>query len=560
MVIESSHYVRTSDATRIAVTVHRPRGREPVPAVIRATRYWRLPREGEVERFTAAGLALVLVDVRGTGASYGAWTPGWPRREIADLAEVADWVVARPWCTGAVGAWGKSYDANTALLLAAEGHPAVRAVVARFPDYDTYSQLTHPGGVVLTGFLEGWTAAADALDRGDYGPLAQLAGGEPVPVDVLRVDADRDGTLLAGALAEHAGALPAVNAFAGWEHRDDRGPETTPRARRAELERSPAAISLWASWYDAATAAGALEHFRGTSRADQVTILSSNHGVLHVSPYAGGGPPPAGIPDQEAETVRFLSEQLTGDAPPSAPTLRFWTIGAEILEETPEWPPPGTTAKHLYPQADGSLGETPGAGTAHYRVDPVTTTGPGGNRWDQLNGSAGHPVLFPDRSEAGARLLCHSGAPLPAPLTLAGAPVVRLRLASTHLDGAVFAYLETVAPDGRVRCLTEGCLRLTHRRTHDEPAPGAAVPYHSHLARDTEPMTPGRFAAIEFALLPLSVVIPRGERVRLALAGADRGTFAPVPRSGRPGWSLDLAACSLQLPVRGPVDASPADV
>ena len=53
-----------------------------VGAVLRATRYWRAAvgaldttaQEGEVALITGAGMALVTVDVRGTGASFGVWT------------------------------------------------------------------------------------------------------------------------------------------------------------------------------------------------------------------------------------------------------------------------------------------------------------------------------------------------------------------------------------------------------------------------------------------------------------------------------------------------------
>lgn len=77
----SAQYVPVADGTRLAVTVHRPDvpatgPGAPVPAVLRATRYWRVPDEGEVEMVTGAGMALVLVDVRGSGASFGTWQPG----------------------------------------------------------------------------------------------------------------------------------------------------------------------------------------------------------------------------------------------------------------------------------------------------------------------------------------------------------------------------------------------------------------------------------------------------------------------------------------------------
>lgn len=278
-----------------------------------------------------------------------------------------------------------------------------------------------------------------------------------------------------------------------------------------------------------------------------------SHGGVPTSPYTTPGAAPPSRAEAEAphnaQTVRFLYDHLTG-RPARRRVLEYWTIGTETLRQTTRWPPPGTGTYHLYFQPGGNLGDRPATGAVGHRVDPTTSTGPAANRWNQFNGSFGRPVGFPDRAEQDRKLLCHTGPPLSDPLELAGEPVVRLHLASTHPDGVVFAYLETVAPDGRVRCLTEGNLRLSHRAT-SPPEPGAPEPFHSHLAQDSAPMSPGVAEPVEFALLPLSAVLPAGERLRIALAGADQGTFGPVQADPgpTPGWTLDLAGCRLDLPV-----------
>jgi pimeloyl-ACP methyl ester carboxylesterase len=47
--------------------------------------------------FLAAGYAVVVVDVRGTGASFGQWRSPWQPEERADSREVIDWIVSQPW-------------------------------------------------------------------------------------------------------------------------------------------------------------------------------------------------------------------------------------------------------------------------------------------------------------------------------------------------------------------------------------------------------------------------------------------------------------------------------
>ena len=82
----------------------------------------------EAERFNGAGYALVLVDARGSGASFGMRRFELAEDEVRDYGEVVDWIIEQPWSNGRVGAYGVSYAGNTAEMLAVNMHPAVKAV------------------------------------------------------------------------------------------------------------------------------------------------------------------------------------------------------------------------------------------------------------------------------------------------------------------------------------------------------------------------------------------------------------------------------------------------
>jgi uncharacterized protein len=113
--------------------------------------------------------------------------------------------------------------------------------------------------------------------------------------------------------------------------------------------------------------------------------------------------------------------------------------------------------------------------------------------------------------------------------------VVTLFVTSTATDGAFYAYLEDVDPDGRVIYLTEGQLRAIHRRVCDrEPPLKLFVPHHSFLREDAMPLVPGEVAELRFGLLPVSALVRKGHRLRLAIAGHDKGTFARIPTQGQP--------------------------
>jgi predicted acyl esterase len=112
---------------------------------------------------------------------------------------------------------------------------------------------------------------------------------------------------------------------------------------------------------------------------------------------------------------------------------------------------------------------------------------------------------------------------------------------SDRTDGLVLAYLEDVAPDGRVTYLTEGELRLLHRkttgstdRTGCDPAAGTRRTFNG---ADAAAVVPGELMYVELPLLPTAARIQRGHRLRLSLAGADAGNFAMLTETPAT-WSV----------------------
>lgn len=100
----------------------------------------------------AAGYAIVAMDVRGTGASFGQWRYPWHEAERHDSLCVVDWIVRQPWSDGNVCLYGISYDSNAALFtLAAEGArrsnmpSPIKAVAALYPFFDLYRDVAAPG-------------------------------------------------------------------------------------------------------------------------------------------------------------------------------------------------------------------------------------------------------------------------------------------------------------------------------------------------------------------------------------------------------------------------------
>jgi uncharacterized protein len=88
----------------------------------------------------ARGYTFVMVDLRGFGGSTGCldWVgPG----EQADVRAAISWAAGRPWSTGRVGMYGKSYDAVTGLVGNDLRLRSLKAVVAQEPVWDMYNYL-----------------------------------------------------------------------------------------------------------------------------------------------------------------------------------------------------------------------------------------------------------------------------------------------------------------------------------------------------------------------------------------------------------------------------------
>ena len=188
-------------------------------------------------------------------------------------------------------------------------------------------------------------------------------------------------------------------------------------------------------------------------------------------------------------------------------------------------------------------------GKDQYQVDFEVGTG-SYTRWDQMVPE----VHYGNRAQADIRLLTYTSEPLPQAVEITGHPVIHLQMSSSQTDGAVIAYLEEVAPDGSVTMLTEGGLRLIHRKVSSETPPYPIFgPYHTFEKKDAMPMQAGELAKIDFDLLPLSVRVKKGHALRVAIAGHDKDCFDRIPPTGEQMYeiyrNLDVASY-IELPIR----------
>jgi uncharacterized protein len=564
-----ARYVSMPDGVRIAIDIWLPAKRTGrIPTLVRSTRYWRAiglsdpsltdANAEEAGAVTAASYALVLVDVRGSGASFGTWPHPWSRTEVGDLGRVVDWIVRQPWSNGRVGSYGISYEGNTAELLGSTGRNAVRAVAPRFDDYEPYAGIAYPGGIFTDRFVRTWNDANQLLDVND----ARGLGFPSTVTGVKPVDGPRGRALLREAVSQHGRNGDTYQLGKRVVYRDDpfgssRIAQWSPSTYVGRLGRSGVAVQAWASWLDAGTADGALSRYVSARNPQSVLIGAWSHGAGYDSdPFKPQATPVE--PDQLAQfrsMLGFFDRYLkrSGASGPSR-QIRYYTLGAGDWHTTTVWPPRGIARQSWYLGPNNVLipeKSQATTGADRYRVDFTATTGTR-NRWHTQAGGA--DVVYGNRADEDRKLLTYTSTPLPANLEVTGHPVVTLRVQSTAADGAFFVYLEDVAPDGRVTYVTEGQLRALHRKVSKRRPPYRVFgPYHSFERADGKQLVPGQTAELRFALLPTSALLKKGHRIRVAIAGADSDTFAQIPARGNPVVTVLRSArdpSRIELPVR----------
>jgi putative CocE/NonD family hydrolase len=570
-----SLYLEMRDGVKIAVDVWLPANLEAgqkLPAILRSTRYWRSYQPGsagpvlqvlgpilgqdmdaEGKQWTRAGYALVTVDARGSGASFGQRPIEYSDDEVADLGEVVDWIVAQPWSNGRVGAYGVSYDGDTAELLTVLNHPAVRAVAPQYDDFDAQFHLLMPGGVFNQGFMQEWGEFTRRLDANDVCVLASISGMEcdqmkAAITGVRRVDDDVDGAQLAAALAERDNPdvfqMTQAIEYRGdrWGTTDKTISDVSPCGQRTAIEESGVPMYVWVSWLDSASVEGALARYRTFSNPQRLIIGPWSHsGNYHADPFLPPDTPTDPSQEEQFQMLVAFFDAYLKDGATAEPEwgITYYTLGEGTWKTTETWPPAGFTPRRWYFGPDGSLtldAPTGEAGADEYTVDWTATTG-NATRWH--TGLYKTDVVYPDRAEEDEKLLTYTSAPLETDVEITGSPIVTLYVASTETDGAFHIYLEDVTPDGHVTYVTEGILRAIHRQVSDEePLYAVLGPYHSFERADAAPLVPGEVAEIRFNLYATSVLIKEGHRIRIAVAGHDASLFARYPAEGTPMLSV----------------------
>jgi hypothetical protein len=583
-------YVTMRDGVRLAVDYfvpesraegHPGEGRGPIPnkfpTIVILTPYYRRfavvgtgaepsPNAAKYrDFFIPRGYAMVVCDVRGTGASFGTRDSFRSPRERDDHLEIAEWIVQQPWSNGVIGSTGISYLGAAACFLASTGHPGVKAIAPLFAVHDTYSDHVFPGGLKCITVTETYDDLVTALDQDlrerlkpyPYFNDARYAGPAPVDEDV-------DESLVEAAIREHRDSFKLRDLAPELAFREEAAPHDPGLHSGAcspywymQGAKGRVAVYSISGWYDgSAFAHGSIARYLTLAGRDDRLLLGPwDHGArTNGSPWRDTVLPEFPL---MAEVLRFFDEHLMGldtgirdEAP-----IHFHTVHGEKWQSSREWPPRAEPTR-LYLRRGGTLSADAPAEETRVAHQVRFAMGTGrSTRFERL-GAFAVTDFYGDwhgRDDGMARF---TTAPFERAVELTGHAIVRLDIATSERDGAVFAYLSEIDGAGHARYITEGALRMLHRKTAGPPVHSRTTwPWRSYHRADAQLMEPGVPQVMHFALLPISWTIAAGSCLRLSIAGADGDHFAQVPHGRPPRFEIVLGGAepsSIELPLRTP--------
>lgn len=576
-----TYYITMRDSVKIAIDLYLPKGLEEgkkIPTVMHQTRYWRRPqlrwpfsmftkgligRQGQIIKdIVNQGYAIVNVDSRGSGASYGERAYPWTMDEVKDGAEIVDWIIAQEWSNGKVGSVGASYSGTTAEFLAVNKHPAVKAVILLYSLFDVYDDIAFPGGIYHEFFVENWgkfnaKLDEDKLPRGGF--LAKL-----LVKGVARVKTDKRKKTFKNALVDHEANMQVSETSEGVIYRDDtptsKVVETSdvfsPHSYIEELNASGTAVYSYSGWMDGDYQHSCVKrHLNLTNPQNKLTLGPWEHGGKYsCSTYAPGL---AGF-NHTAEFLKFFDYHLKGidNGLYDEPKIHYYTVGEEAWKSTEQWPPAPSKTMNYYLSADNKLSTDKPAGENAFDNYTVDTTAQMGDdsRWKSVIGMLKTPKVYPDLAENIEKHIVYETEPLEEDLIISGHPIAHLNISSSETDGNFHVYLEEIAPDGTTRYITEGLIRGIHRKvSEDTECPYKdAVPCHTYLREDGSELTINQPEKLVVDLLPISYKVAKGHRLVLSLAGADRSHFELMHKA-IPEWKIYRSA-SLSSYVTLPIE------
>ena len=532
-VVEESVPVSMRDGIVLRADVYRPSGKGAYPVLLCRTPYnkahERYLHDGHA--LAAQGYIVVVQDTRGRFASAGEFI--WMFANSAETQEGPDgydtveWAAALPGSDGRVGTFGNSYDGYTSWMAAGARPPSLKAL---------YASGMSPGSLDMTfgifdmGRRLQWAYARTGEARrraGQPGPQTP----EEAEIQWERVERqkwiwflplddlpERAFSTLTQQLKRHF-RQQTINA---WDFSPLHSTLDIPTCQNT-------------GWYDRLN--GTIGNFTGlaahspaaTREQHRLVVGPWGHSVTKLVAQQGVMDYGAAANTTYATLVqRWYDHQFKGidNGLADEPPVNLFVMGPNHWRQEAEWPLARTRFTPYYLHSAGGANTPAGNGL----LSPETPASEPPDRYAydprdpvmSLMGLESH--LAPcDQSPLDDRedVLVYQTPALSEPMEITGPVVARLWVSSDCPDTDFTAKLVLVQANGLAVNLCHGIARASQRNGFDQKVP----------------LVPGEPVEIVVPLLPTSVVIDRGQRLRLDISSSDFPNFDRNHNTGQDFWS-----------------------
>ena len=498
--------VRTRHGDLVRADVYLPKGAPgPVPVLLGASPYQKalrcLPGDptfpfieyGPIQLYLDEGYAYVAMDVPGMGRSDGTWD-FVSRAEGEAIHDMIEHVAIQPWSTGHIGMIGMSYYCWSQWNTARTRPPHLRTIAPFDGATDMYRDWMYQGGIPIQGFLNSWLFGSVLLQH--------------------------MGTGLS--ITEHGRARAIYDMYDhpfddAWQRR---------RSPFWELDQVDIPVLSIGAWGKASLHLRAnFEGFRRVKGPKQLLIVGTKSFAETQMLYFKEE-------FHRKELLPWYDHHLKGvdNGVMHRPKARFFTQGEDEEHSADAWPPreveiselflSGTKSGHEKSLNDGSL------------IQKAPNSGPGATNWSYPDPlwMAGVTTIdkqgIPHHVE---RVVTYTSAAFENDREFTGQGMLHLFASSDQTDMDIMVKLSLI-PEGKDKPpaikVTQGWLRAS-RRAEDPAFSTDMRPFFLH-DRD-EPIVPREIYELRIELLPMSVLVRTGERLRLEISNWESAqTEAPM--------------------------------
>src|SRR3954467_13509558 len=502
------------------------------------------------------GMAAMLLDDRGTGASQGRWD-SWGQRTQDDYGEVLDWIQAQKWSDGKVGMTGGSYMGITSLLVAekdaervAAGKPrAVKAIWAEVPMADAYRDVTFHGGSTDTGFIPLW--------------LGLTSGLSDVPPSNFSEDPSGAAQNYAGHLQNNFdfAAARMVEATRGEDGAYD-GPFYRLRSPVERIKSIRVPVAWTGGWWDIFQRGEPLLYEQmANAPVKKFWMIPQYHGGPDATIWGEQK-----IGAEQDVMVRWFQHYLQGadNGVEKLPPVNLYAMGANRWQHQSQWPVPGVKRTPYYLDVGGKLGVAKPSSPSSDTTPLLPASSPCSRMTAQWTAGSGAVGPCPtDNRTWEAPSLTYTTPPLAKDTEVTG-PIsanVWAELTSAK-DATLVAVLSDVDPSSGASNQVSAGFLLASQRAIDPAKSTPWRPYHPFTRASQEAVVPNEAYQYRIEIYPTSQVFLKGHQIRLTIGTADTpATGTPVPDLINELGSITLLhgpayPSNVLLPVVGPVQRS----